>query len=1001
MALDGASHLLIVNSDVALECENKFGLTELPDPMDVLHLSPNKKFASRCTSLIPNDALLWTIDARGKLNANNKTDAVTNNQLHIVDRTLFPISPVRKQAILMSSAEFTKTGEPKQALKLAELLIRSGKYRQALAHFGEINHSQLSQHDSWLLNYKSAYCLKKLDREWPEIEQALLAAFDSDPNRIEPLYHLSRHFNQCGDYSRAAELTIIGMDIGQPEQRVTFDYPIYLYKLFREHIYACAWLGKHKDAINTANTVLRNGQIENPERMEIARMRSISLRNVQPYWPVNCLHENQIIVLVAFRNAGPFLRTCVDSLLNQDYSNFKIILIDDASNDGALDSVDISDSRITTKVNAVRNGALSNQLSAIEEYCQARDIIVHVDGDDWLANDTVLTRINQFFNSTHCEILYGQYQDSYGNYGLCEPLVRNDESIEDQIDRMHFPMHVRAYRAELIFQLRQQDPNFLRLRNPQGGYLDAISDMALMRALMPLVDRDRIRFSDEILYIYNKLNPESHFSNTAKLDLQIKQSKHLFNIPLIRHATGSMSPATKKMKAKMLFFALDAMSPKLIEQWITSNDLPNLKSILARCNNYAIQPLKGFGNDCFWNVLCSGASPGDVGYYFRMVWDDQLYSIDYVAPQVQVSESYFWTRLSEQNKQIAVIDIPEVKHGGNINGIEITEWLPHAATTHLTTTPMTLARDLLDRFGVDPLKGSTEVNSPRNESQFARDRDLLLQSIDQKTQGALHYLQRGNWDLFAVGYQQAHDAGHQFWHVHDPTARRTKQSWRKKHGDPLLDIYRRIDHGVGEILSTCDHNTEIVAIAGLGMIEKNSANSALDDILWILENDLAKNQSMPLKKPYHERRFFSVSHNAISGAIRINLDGRESKGMVSPNQYDVLLEKLAFQLSQVVNAHTGESIVEEFVFTHRRYPGKNVNRLPDAFVVWNRAQKMTHLSSPWFEKMPIRSTSMLDFRTGDHEDVAAIYSSINFSDTEFVSVESIAPVIENYINNAS
>ena len=46
--------------------------------------------------------------------------------------------------------------------------------------------------------------------------------------------------------------------------------------------------------------------------------------------------KGKITILVAVYNTEPYLRECLDSLINQTYNNLQIICIDDASTDGSL-----------------------------------------------------------------------------------------------------------------------------------------------------------------------------------------------------------------------------------------------------------------------------------------------------------------------------------------------------------------------------------------------------------------------------------------------------------------------------------------------------------------------------------------------------------------------------------------------------------------------------------------------------------------------------------------
>ena len=93
---------------------------------------------------------------------------------------------------------------------------------------------------------------------------------------------------------------------------------------------------------------------------------------------------NKISVIVPCYNVAPYLQRCVDSILNQTYSNFELILVDDGSTDetGKLcDNIQKKDERV--RVIHKQNGGLSDARNAgidisIGEY------LSFIDGDDYL-----------------------------------------------------------------------------------------------------------------------------------------------------------------------------------------------------------------------------------------------------------------------------------------------------------------------------------------------------------------------------------------------------------------------------------------------------------------------------------------------------------------------------------------------------------------------------------------------------------------------------------------
>ena len=97
------------------------------------------------------------------------------------------------------------------------------------------------------------------------------------------------------------------------------------------------------------------------------------------------MKEPKISVVVPVYKVEPYLRKCLDSIVNQTYRNLEIILVDDGSPDncGAIcDEYAAGDSRI--RVIHQENGGVSSArnagLSAV-----TGEWVGWVDSDDWLS----------------------------------------------------------------------------------------------------------------------------------------------------------------------------------------------------------------------------------------------------------------------------------------------------------------------------------------------------------------------------------------------------------------------------------------------------------------------------------------------------------------------------------------------------------------------------------------------------------------------------------------
>ncbi len=74
-----------------------------------------------------------------------------------------------------------------------------------------------------------------------------------------------------------------------------------------------------------------------------------------------------------------------------------------------------------------------------------------------------------------------------------------------------------------------------------------------------------------------------------------------------------------------------------------------------------------------------------------------------------------------------------------------------------------------------------------------------------------------------------------------------------------------------------------------------------------------------------------------TGFLRVNLRGREPRGIVDPADYRTLLDRVEADLRQVVDAATGEPAAERIARTIDAFGGGIPERLPDLFVEWRLA----------------------------------------------------------------
>jgi hypothetical protein len=141
------------------------------------------------------------------------------------------------------------------------------------------------------------------------------------------------------------------------------------------------------------------------------------------------------------------------------------------------------------------------------------------------------------------------------------------------------------------------------------------------------------------------------------------------------------------------------------------------------------------------------------------------------------------------------------------------------------------------------------------------------------------------------------------------------------------------------------------------------------------------------------RTCFTVPHNDIAGAIRINLVGREPHGIVEEKDLDSFFGSLRQDLLEVKNLATGLPIVEDVVRTSDHCAGDYLDDIPDVFVLWRRDAAIERVGSPKIGEIvhPHQGN-----RTGDHVSDSIFFArgpGIVPGRTDGVSIMDFAPTI--------
>jgi predicted AlkP superfamily phosphohydrolase/phosphomutase len=473
---------------------------------------------------------------------------------------------------------------------------------------------------------------------------------------------------------------------------------------------------------------------------------------------------------------------------------------------------------------------------------------------------------------------------------------------------------------------------------------------------------------------------------------------------------------------RVFMIGWDGATFDLIHPWVAEGKLPNIARLLAGGAHGPLRSTVPPWTFPAWTSFMTGKNPGKHGIYDFFRPQAGSYNLEYTNGSHRRAKT-FWQLLSEAGRNVVSISLPatfppdKLQNGIMISGFDFPGEGPGSFVDSRGMHPPELYQELLRNVGPHPIDSS--IIKEINQGRFDVVMERILQTVNRKAATAKYLLREKPWDCFMILFGESDGSGHQFWKYCDPKSPLfTDQPGMR---DSIQRVYQELDRQVGELLALVPEGTVVMMMSDHGF--GGVGDWVIYPNAWLQEKGMVRLRAQGngflgrilgrmkmwgvATLPAWFQRWLYRSWGGLLGRIearvrygmidwskteayfdenpyfpvlRINLEGRQPKGIVKPGQhYEEVRDRLIRELEAWRHPETGEPVVEKAYRREEVYSGPYVELAADIVPKWaqHKGYSFAYRSSAkapagkWIEQVDPRKPENERFfagKSGTHRD---------------------------------
>jgi predicted AlkP superfamily phosphohydrolase/phosphomutase len=439
-------------------------------------------------------------------------------------------------------------------------------------------------------------------------------------------------------------------------------------------------------------------------------------------------------------------------------------------------------------------------------------------------------------------------------------------------------------------------------------------------------------------------------------------------------------------KPKVFVIGVDGATFDIIDPWVAAGRLPNFARLLREGARGLLQSTVIPNSFPGWTSCTTGVNPAKHGIFNALIrkrLDDYRMS---VVNSRDIRYERIWQLLSREGKRVGVMNVPCSYPPVPVNGFLIGGMLSPSLDSDFTYPPK-LIDEVLASTG-EYIIDLRSKHIPREQM-----REELLRSVDARGAAMKYLLETRDLDFAMMVFTETDRAQHYFWADMDETHPAYTRERGERFGDVIRQVYERVDAQIGSLLEAVGPETQVYIVSDHGfgsqphyvyvnrwlmqtghlrsLIRETprqrarevardalervgllGAAKAVRDALFGApetagDRDLKYGQ-MDNKRSNIDRIIENVdwanttAYALVPRGVRINLKGREPRGIVEPADYESVRDRVIQDLKRL-NYPSGEPVFDRVFRREEVMDGPYIEFAPDIVTCMDVGVPSCHL----------------------------------------------------------